>query len=255
MPANASVAKGLTARFSALGSYSDNEVRDITEEARWTASTSAVSLLQESPGLVKGVEVGVATVRAAVVDVAGAADLEVTAAALVAIAVEPATSIVAVGEGVKLAATGSYADGTTRDITDEADWESITPGVVLRSGKKGTALGAVEGTSVIAAKMGGIAGSAVVRVEPAIVTAINIVPINATAAVGETLHFQATSMSSSGSEQDITSLVVWHSSNAAVLKMGSTADDRNDGTALARGSVAITAAFSGLRGSTTLNVR
>ena len=155
-----------------------------------------------------------------------------------------------------MAATGSYADGTTRDITTEATWESNSPDIiVLRESQKGAALGAVEGSSLVLAKLDGVTGSTVVRVEPAVLAVINVVPIDAIAAVGDALHFRATSTSSNGAEQDITSLVVWRLSNTSVLKMDSTSDERGDGTALARGKVTVTAVFSGLQSSTTLTVR
>jgi trimeric autotransporter adhesin len=254
MPPNASVAKGLTTKFVALGSYSDNEVRDVTHEARWSSSTSVATPVGDSPGSMSGAEVGVSTVRAAIADIVAAADLTVTATSLVGITISPDAPAVPVGEPFFLAATGSYADGSTRDITAEATWESSSPDIALREDQKGAALGASEGSSVIVAKLGGVTGSTVVRVEPAMLATIHVLPVDATAVIGDTVQFRATSRSSNGDERDITSMVSWSSSNISVLKMDGTTDEGGNGTALGRGKVSVTAVLAGLRSSSTLTV-
>ncbi|MDX1901473.1 MAG: Ig-like domain-containing protein [Gammaproteobacteria bacterium] len=66
-PANASVAQGTTAQFTATGTYSDLSTKIITNEVTWNSSTpskATVSNADPTKGLVFGVSEGPATIRA-----------------------------------------------------------------------------------------------------------------------------------------------------------------------------------------------
>jgi uncharacterized protein YjdB len=152
----------------------------------------------------------------------------------------------------ELAANGSYADGTVRDVTKEALWESANPQIAAVSALGGVSTALAEGTSIITARVGEIAGMVPLRVEPAGLVAINVFPAKVNATVGDVLRYRATATSSDGSQQDLTALVGWHSSNESVLKFEK---ENATGTALDRGTAVISASFSGMRGSTEITVR
>src|SRR5687768_9166708 len=53
---------------------------------------------------------------------------------LQSIAVTPSNPSLKLGATQQLTATGTYSDGTTRDLTASVTWNSATPGVVAVSG-------------------------------------------------------------------------------------------------------------------------
>src|SRR5262249_55424484 len=93
-PASASVAAGLTQQFSATGHYSDNSTQNLTASATWSSSSTSIETTSNAAGS-QGRAMGVApggpvTISATQNSRSGTAQLPVTAAALVSIAVTPA---------------------------------------------------------------------------------------------------------------------------------------------------------------------
>lgn len=97
-------------------------------------------------------------------------------AALVSITVSPATSNVFVGANTTYAATGNYADGTSRDITAEVSWRSSDTAVAAVAGG-GVASALAQGSATISAALGGITGSAALTVTVAGAATENVLPI------------------------------------------------------------------------------
>ena len=92
-PSLTKAAAGTTAQFTATGVYTDNSTEDLTAQATWASSDSAVAMVSNAAGS-KGVAittgVGSATVSATSGDVSGDTMLTVTDATLVSIEVSPA---------------------------------------------------------------------------------------------------------------------------------------------------------------------
>jgi len=89
-PSLTKAAAGTTAQFTATGVYTDNSTEDLTAQATWASSNSAVAMVSNAAGS-KGVAtttgVGSATVSATSGDVSGDTMLTVTDATLVSIEV------------------------------------------------------------------------------------------------------------------------------------------------------------------------
>jgi hypothetical protein len=91
----------------------------------------------------------------------------IPAAMLVTIAVTPATPSITEGLTRQFAATGTYADGGTQNLSNIATWISGTPAVAtITSGGLVTAVAA--GTSTISATSGAVVGSTVLTVTAAV---------------------------------------------------------------------------------------
>jgi hypothetical protein len=75
-PGNASIAAGLTEKFTATGSFSDGSTRDITTSVTWTSSHPAVASINFSGtlGLAKAVAAGSATITASSGGISGRAE-------------------------------------------------------------------------------------------------------------------------------------------------------------------------------------
>ncbi len=84
-------------------------------------------------------------------------------------------------------------------------------------------------------------------------TSIAVTPANPTVSTGATQSFTATGTYSDNSTQNLTSQVTWTSSNTAVATMGTTTPGL--ATAVVAGTSTISAALSGVTGSTLLTVQ
>src|SRR5437870_10335139 len=89
----------------------------------------SVSNTAGSQGLASGVAAGSIRVNAASGSASGSANLTVTAAALVSIAIAPQNPSIVLGASQQFTATGTYTDGTAQDVTTAVNWASSNPAV------------------------------------------------------------------------------------------------------------------------------
>src|SRR5271157_1937354 len=136
---------------------------------------------------------------------------------LVSISVTPATSSIAPNQTQQFKATGSYSDGTTKDLTATATW-SASAGASIAAG--GLATGVTPGaTSTITAISGTISGTASLTVTNPLVS-IAVTPSSASVAPNGTQQFTATGTYTDGSTQNITNSVTWSASVGATIASG-----------------------------------
>lgn len=114
-------------------------------------------------------------------------------AVLASIAVTPVNSSIAIGGTEQFAATGTYTDGSTNNLTASATWSSNNSGVAAvsnTSGSQGLATGAARGTAIISAAVGPVKGSTSLTVQASTTTTVasNINP----STFGQTVTFTAT---------------------------------------------------------------
>jgi len=253
-PATANVAKGETQQLTATGLYSDGTTKNLTTSATWTSSSASTASVS-STGLVTGQAAGLATITSADPSslLAGTAVMTVGAAALVGLTVQPGTANVAKGATVQLTATGTYSDGTTKDLTKSVTWSSSN-GSTATVSSAGLVTGQGGGSVTVTATdpSSSTSGGAVVTVGPAVLASLTVSPSTAALALGETEHYTATGTYSDGTTKDLTKSVTWSSSG------GSTATVSPSGvvTANSTGSAAITATdpSSQISGSAELTV-
>ncbi|MDB5352977.1 MAG: LigC protein [Planctomycetota bacterium] len=174
----------------------------------------------------------------------------VTAApALQSIAVTPANPSLSIGTTQQFIATGTLADNSTQDLTNQVTWASATPAVATIS-KTGAATGVAVGTSSISASLNGITGSTSVTVKATTLQSIAITPANPGVVQGQTEKFTAIGTFSDNSTQDLSSQVTWTSSAPSVAAISPS----GVASAAGVGSATITATLSGLSASTALTV-
>jgi hypothetical protein len=131
-PTTLSVPVESNAQFSASATFSDNSVRDVTSEVAWQSGAPGLAYIDDfdAVGRATAIAAGTATITADYGGVAPAtATLTVTGSTLVSISVTPAAPSVVAGSTQQLAATGSYSDGTTEDLTGVVTWSSSSPTV------------------------------------------------------------------------------------------------------------------------------
>ncbi|WP_310275049.1 Ig-like domain-containing protein [Rheinheimera soli] len=262
-PVISSVAVGLNRQFVATGIYSDGSTLNISHSVVWASANTQTATMNangnSASGLATGQAAGVVQIRATLGSISGTATLTVTNASLSSISVTPVNPSVVDGLTRQFNATGTYSDGSTADLTAVANWTSGTIAVASMNASlaanSGLATGLSAGTSLIRASFAGVDGSTTLTVTVATLTAIEVTPENASAVVNETEQFIATGVYTDGSRVNISSTVVWTSSNTGVAVMNASGQ-LNSGlaTAMAAGSSTITATLGAAQDSAVLTV-
>ncbi|HEX8612214.1 MAG TPA: ice-binding family protein [Telluria sp.] len=145
------------------------------------------------------------------------------AATLVSVAVTPANATVLTAQTRQFTATATYADGSSRDVTNDSAWLSASPGIAGVTPAKGLATGLSSGSAAISATFSSKTGAATLVVTtplpppPPVVTllSITVTPLNATVAPGATQQFVAIGNYSDKSTAIITNAVTWNSATTA----------------------------------------
>jgi hypothetical protein len=154
-PASSTLFPSATQQLAATGTYSDSTQQNLTAQAAWSSSNTAVATVS-SGGLVTAVSGGSATIYAKSAGITGMATVNVRT--LVSIAVTPASPTVNVGSTQQFTATGTYQDNSTQNITTQVTWNSSnTTAATISSG--GLATGQAAGGSTISAVLGSINSS------------------------------------------------------------------------------------------------
>ena len=165
------------------------------------------------------------------------------------IQIAPSQPSIPLGQNQQFTAAGHFRDGSTKDITASAVWNSSNPTVAAISGP-GLAVSRAAGSANITASFSGVAGNGTLTVTQAILVSIVITPTNADLVLGTLKQFTAAGTFSDQSVKDITASVTWTSSDnsVAAISGGGLA------TALALGSLTISATSGSVGASTSVNV-
>jgi hypothetical protein len=168
---------------------------------------------------------------------------------LKSLAVSPTTSSVLLGSTQQFTVTGHYSDGSTRDLTQSAEWSSVQPAVAAIS-SSGMALSKQAGVATVTASSGSISGSATLTVSAPSLLSLSLSPSSPSIPKGETLQFTVTGTFSNQSTQNVTGATVWTTS------LGTVASIDSEGLATARnvGTATVTVTSGGVSETATLTV-
>ena len=170
---------------------------------------------------------------------------------LQSIRVSPGSVSIAVGGTQQFTATGSFSDGSSKDLSSSAQWSSSDTAIASVS-SSGLASGVAVGVVTIKAVSGAIQGTATLTVTNAGTNLVSIAvsPSGPTIPVNTTQQFSATGNYSDGSSRDLTLLVSWGSSVSSVA----TIDANGNATGMASGTSTISATLGSITDSTGLTV-
>jgi hypothetical protein len=259
-PLNPSLAPGGGQQFIATGIYSDGSTQDLTVSASWTSSNTAVATISNASGTngrATAVAAGTATITATVGVVAGSTTLTVTSATLMSLSISPANPSIALGTALQFAATGTYSDGSTQNLTATAIWASSNTAVATISNaalSRGRATSTATGTTAISASFSGVSGSTALTVTPPVLISLAIKPANRTIALGASQQCAAAGTYTDNSTQDLTTAATWTSSDVSVATISNAAGTKGRAASVNDGTTTITAAAGGVSASTTLRV-
>jgi trimeric autotransporter adhesin len=166
-PANPRIAKGTSIKFTATGTFSNGSVATNLSGVSWKSSKPNIASVRGS-GIAHGKKGGTVTITASSSGVSGNTTLTVGTGTLVSLAISPAAPTASAGTAQQFAATGTFSDGTTQDITLNAHWSSSHATVATVANAPsvaGLAKCVGAGTSSIGANSGGITGSTLLTVQ------------------------------------------------------------------------------------------
>jgi hypothetical protein len=266
-PQGTTITVGASKQFTATGNYSDGSSANLTDSASWSSSNPADASIQTSagvePGLAAGVAAGTVTIAASSSGVSGSTQLSITSNSrtLVSVAVAPQGSSINVGATKQFAATGTYSDGSTANLTNSAAWSSSIPAdasiQTIGGADPGLASGIAAGIVTIAATSSGVTGSTQFTITPNSKTLVSVAvaPQGGSVGVGATLQLTATGTYSDGSSANLTDSASWSSSNSADASIQTTGGaDPGLASGVAVGTVTVTANSGGIKGTSQLTV-
>lgn len=254
---------GLAAQLQAFASLSDGSAPvDVTghDGLSWLSDAPDVARV-DADGLVTGMAPGSATIMAS-----GSVDgapldaserIEVSAATITRLALQPVDGIVPVGLQSQFTATAYLSDGSTLDVSQSPllHWSSSHPEVASVSnaaGTKGLVTGMTVGSASIQAS-GSVSGvpfaaSAQITVSPAEVIGLTISPENASLVVGAKRQFQAMATLSDGAVREVTrdAALSWLSDDPAIATISNAEASRGEASGLAEGTALISAEMAGV---------
>jgi len=249
-PANQTVAKGVIASFTATGIFSDFSKRDITLFASWTSSDENIAVMDgRVPGRTFTNNPGAASITATFEGVSGNGILTVTNATQNDIVISPANASIYLGAGVTYHADAIYTDGSHQNITSESIWLSADPTIIDFNGQNIASSKGV-GNTTVSAHHDGDSDTTSIEVTDAIVSGLEVAPLEPAVAKGHFIQFSSTARLSDSSTQDVTNTTTWTSSDESIATIDT------DGLAHAHniGTTTITSSTSPYNASTTLTV-
>jgi uncharacterized protein YjdB len=249
-PSAVSIAVAATVSLHVTGTYSDGSTKDLTSSVTWSSSDPNAASVSAS-GLATGVATGVVTVTARSGSLSGSATVTVNSAGtnLTSIVLSPTNPSIPINTTQQLTATGTYGDGSSRDLTAVVTWSSSTIANATVD-VTGLVKGIAAGSATITATLGSVSQSSSVTITAPSITSISVTPEDVTLAIGIGQQFTASAIYSDGSIQDLVSGVTWASSTTSVA----TIDNNGLASILAAGTTTITATVGSFTDSTTITV-
>ncbi|HIE33135.1 MAG TPA: hypothetical protein EYP81_03705, partial [Thermodesulfobacteriaceae bacterium] len=256
-PPNARLALGTQTHFQATGRYSDGTIQDVSTQVSWGIVDTAIASISNAPGnqgQATTLNTGTTGITATLDGVVGNASLTTTAAQLVSINVLPSILSLPAGTHQNLSAEGSFSDGSVQLISEQVTWESDNTNVAAVN-NDGVLNPLIPGTARISASLDGISGNTALTVTDATLSSLQISPDMPALAVGTQTQLQATATYSDGSQNDVTTQVIWSSADDTRLLVQNGVGQQGRLVALVSGSIEITASLDGVQDSVSVNVR
>ena len=254
-PASQNVPIGVFVQYTAIGSYSNGETQDITNQVTWSAE-SALNIIIGTNGVAVGTATDAALISASLSGIKAFAQLTIISATVQSITVTPANRSIAIGGTFQYTATSTNSDGSSTTLAaGNVVWASSAPNVATINAA-GLATGFTAGDSTISATLPG--SSVIVGSTTLSVTGVAPVSLAVTFTggvimpLGSTQLTNATVTFSDGSTQIIpANQISWSSTDPTIATIN------NDGniTGMIDGVTAIIGSYLGISGRAVLTVR
>lgn len=212
-PSRLRLADGTSGNLRAFATFSDGTQQEITETAEWSTGIESIGSVN-SAGQVLAEAPGQTSVTATFRGISASAELEVTAATPVSLAVSPRNLTIPVGLTHAFEATVTLSDGTSQKVTGQTHWSVVDTGIAAIDGS-GLAVGRGVGSTTVEAVYGTLRAEAELQISSATLAGLELRPPSLSLADGTRGAVQVFGLYSDGSELDITIHAAWSSSSVA----------------------------------------
>lgn len=239
--------------MTAMANMSDGSSSIVTDTVSWSSDNEAV-LSINGQGLALAVKPGTAKITATKGSYTGSVVLTVTDAVLQSLSISPAELSLPMGLTQTLSLTGTYSDGSSKQVTTGVTWtvtdasiSTVDAGVVTAKTKGGTS---------ITASVGAVNANMTIAVTDAVLQSIAVTTLSGTqssasVAAGLSQQLKAVGLYSDGSNQDLSSKVRWTSSaNIAAVTTSGLATTTTQGSS----TITATDANTSISGTFSLTV-
>jgi len=229
------------------------EPSDATNQnVTWSSADNAIASVLSS-GLVTAIGVGTTTITVTTEDgsFTDSCMLIVEPISVTGVSLNKSSATVAAGLSEQLIATIEPPDATNQNVT----WSSADSTIASVT-SSGLVTGVAVGTTVVTVTTEdqGFTGNCTITVTEAELVSLSISPKDTSIEIGETLEFHVLGTYTDSTTNDLTSNVMWFSSNNEIASISNVEGSKGIVTALAEGTVSISAQLDEISDSTALQV-
>lgn len=229
--------RGLMPQLQLFATFSDGTRREVTKEALWSASGVGAWPMSD-PGHFRLDSQGDVILIARFGGVEARKAVRVLPPAVTALRLEPMTEVFRPGQSLPLVVTASYTDGSSRDVTLDAQLLSLDGHIAALSAGRLTAM--APGRARIVAQYEGFTASRAVLVTARVLVSLSSSVPHADVPAGRSVSFPVIATFDDGSVLEVSELATWTSSSTDLADV-----DRGTVTARHQGQVEISASFGG----------
>lgn len=204
---------GYTQQLIVWAYYSDGSHVDVTTDATYLPPDNGVVSVSAG-GLVTALMEGDAPILVSYLGSFFTCQVIVTSN-LVAVEVEPASALLDPGDTQQLRVTAYFLDHSTADVTDQSVY-STTDGSVASADAVGLVTANGAGNATITAEYGGLSDTCQVQVLAPTLVSIEVNPASLELEINDTAQLTVTAYYSDGSDQDVTPLCIYQSTDESV---------------------------------------
>lgn len=249
-----SIALDQTLQFSATATFAGGLLRDVSSHSTWSSSQSSVASIN-SMGLATGLSAGSTSVIASFGGLNSNRNMNVTAATLQSVSINPTSVTLEIGGETQLSVIGVFSDGTTQNLTSTASWSSANSAIASTAALfPGRVRAESAGSAVITATVQGLSATRSVTVQNITLSSLEISPIYRSLSLGASLLYQATGVFSDGSRRDLSSVTQFSSSHPSIAQVQSQSSSGALVQTQSAGTTQIEAEYLGITSTATLVV-
>ncbi len=129
-PDTPSLVVGTQLQLRAIATYSDGSQKDVTTQVTWSSADEALLRALNGDGqqgLLVALASGATTVTALLDGMQDSTPINIATASLVSLSISSSKTILDSAEQQQLTLTGTFSDGSSQDLTQQAAWRSATP--------------------------------------------------------------------------------------------------------------------------------
>ncbi|WP_413586122.1 PA14 domain-containing protein [Bdellovibrio sp. HCB274] len=212
---------GATFTPDAVGVYSDNQVRSLTNHGNWLITDATI--LSKSGLVFTGTSAGSTSVSFSFAGTQVSKNVTVKSVTLTSLQISPSQITMLAATQKNLKVIGTYNDGSTQDLTQTAVWSSSDNSKlsVDTTSNKGLVNAISGGTANVMAEVGSVTTTRAITVSSSSVSSISLSPALLNGSLGVGQNIRAMAVLSDGSLTDVTGSAAWALSDASIASFTS----------------------------------